>query len=199
MLDLRACRLVEDFQQACGLLARLVGDSSQGGDAGGGLRPVDDPEEPAGDAEADALGLGDGGELVSLLRGDLDGMIQAIPEDLDLDLSLIELVTKVVDLGPDGLAIDGLDDLLGLAIKRLSRLVAAPGHLGHIAVSTTEDREAAGDKLGDRGHEIVSGEVNRRTTPRLHTPGRELSTFDHHRDADLRKSRKFFTLPSSIL
>ena len=91
-------------------------------------------------------------------------MLQAIPEGLDLDLSLIQLATKVVDRGAGGLAIDGLDDLLSLAIKRLSRPIPVPGHRGHLAISTVEDRKTTGDELGDRGHEASPVKIDRKIT-----------------------------------
>jgi hypothetical protein len=112
-------RPVEDLQQTAGVLAGLVGAASQGGDAGCGLRSGHDPEEPAGDAEADPLGLGDGGELVVLVGGDLHGVLEPLPEGLDLGPVLGELSLKLVDPGFGRGAVDGLDDLAGLAVERL--------------------------------------------------------------------------------
>ncbi len=83
------------------------------------LDPVHDPQQPPGHAQADPLGLGDGGELVLLVGGDLDGVLQPLLEGLDLGLLLGELPLKLVDAGLGRGAVHGLDDLLGLAVERL--------------------------------------------------------------------------------
>jgi hypothetical protein len=115
-------------------------------------------QEPAGDAQADALGLGDDGELVLLLGGDLDGAPQPLAEGLDLGLLLGEVALKLVDPGSGRGAVHGVGDLLGLAVERLPRLIALVGQPGDVAVSSAEDREGTGDSLRDRGH---GGELRR--------------------------------------
>jgi hypothetical protein len=119
LFDLRPGRLVEDLQQAAGVLSGLEGDASQGRHAGDGLRRRHDLQEPTSDAQADPLGLGDGGELAMRLGGDLDGVVEALPEGLDLGPVLGELELKPVDPGFGRGAVDGLDDLAGLAVERL--------------------------------------------------------------------------------
>jgi hypothetical protein len=144
-------------------------------------------QEPAGHAEADALGLGDGGELVLLLATDLHGVLQPLAEGPILGVAVGELSPELVDPGLGRRTIDGGDDLLGLPVERLAGLVAILGHLGDVAVSAAEDGEGAGDTLGDRGHWGLapSGPIEG-SGPRLLTPRRELST-DHPRTkADLR-------------
>jgi hypothetical protein len=76
-------------------------------------------QESPGDAEADPLSLGDEGELGLLLGGDLAGELQLLLEGLDFGVPLGELSVKPVDPGLEHNAIDGLGDLLGLAIERL--------------------------------------------------------------------------------
>ena len=49
-------------------------------------------------------------------------------------------------------AVDGVDDLLGLAIQRLPRLLSLACHLGDVTVSAAQDGEGASDALWDRGH-----------------------------------------------
>jgi len=145
-------RLVEDREEGTGLLAGLEGGASQCRHAGDRHRSGHDEQEPAGDAEADPLGLGDGGELILLVSGDLDGSLQAAAKEPILGLAVGELLPEVFDPSFGRRAIDGLDDLLGLAIERLAGLLAVPCHRGHVAVLAAEDTQGAGDPLGDRGH-----------------------------------------------
>lgn len=152
MFDAGPRHLVEDFQQGPGVLAGLECGASQCGDAGGGVGSLDDLEEASGDAEADALGLSDGGEVVVELRGEEDGVLEAVMEGLDLGVLAVELLLKWCDASLGGLAIDGLDDVVGLAIECLARPLAVVGHRGDIAVPAAQDSEGAGDSLRDRGH-----------------------------------------------
>jgi hypothetical protein len=158
LLDLGPGRPVEHPEQAAGVLAGLESRPSQGRHAGDRLRPGHDEQEPAGDTQADSLGLGDGGEFVLLLAGDLDGLLQPQAEGPILGLPVGQASPQFLDPGLGGAAADGLDDLLCLAIERLPGLNTLLGHLGHIAVSTTEHGEGGGDALRDRGH----GETLRR-------------------------------------
>src|SRR4051794_6322148 len=69
LLDLGPGGLIEHPEQATGPIPRPEGRPPQRRDARDGLRPGDDSQEPTGDAQADALGLGDDGELVLLVAG----------------------------------------------------------------------------------------------------------------------------------
>jgi hypothetical protein len=136
-------------------------------------------QEPAGDGEADPLGLSDGGELLLRVAGDLHGVLQPRAEGQILGLLVGQASPQFLDPGLSRSAIDGLDDLLGLTVERLAGLVAIFGHPGDVAVSTAEDGEGAGDTAGDRGHrELAPSWPIEGSSPRLHTPRRELST-DH--------------------
>ena len=117
LADLEPCHLIEDLGQAAGVLAGLEGRPSQGRHARDGARPRHDLQESPGDAEADPLGLGGDGELGLLLGGDLAGELQLLLEGLNFRVPLCELSVKPVNPGLDPNAIDGLDDLLGLAIE----------------------------------------------------------------------------------
>jgi hypothetical protein len=177
LLDPGPGRLVEDLEQGPGVLSGLEGRPPQRRHAGDRLRSGHDVQEPAGDAQADALGLGDGGELVLLLAGDLHGVFESLLKGLDLGLAAGELLLEFVDAGPGGVSFDGLGDLLGLTVERLAGLVAIFGHPGDVAVSAAEDGEGAGDTLGDRGHwGLAPSRPVEGSRPRLHTPRRELST-----------------------
>jgi hypothetical protein len=150
--DLGPGGLIEHPEQAPGVRAGLEGRPPQGRHARDRLRPGHDSQESPGHAQADALGLGDGGELILLIGGDLDGVLESLLKGLDLGLAAVELLLEFVDAGLGVGAVDGGGDLLGLAVERLSRLITVTGHLGDIAVSSAEDREGAGDTLRDRGH-----------------------------------------------
>lgn len=151
-MGLGPCRLIEDLKQGVGAPTGLEGGPPERRHAGDGHRSGHDLQESPGDAETDTLGLGDDGELGLLLGGDLVGEPQLLLEGLDFRVPLGELPVKLVDPGLDSDAIDGFDDLLGLAIERLPRLIAVLGHRGDVAVSAAEDGEGAGDTLRDRGH-----------------------------------------------
>ena len=86
LLDLGPGRLVEHREQRTGLRSGLQGHPPQRRDAPTAPRPRQDPQQPPGHAQADPLGLGDGGELVLLVGGDLDGMSQPLLEGLNLGL-----------------------------------------------------------------------------------------------------------------
>ena len=77
LFDLGPGRLVEHLEQRAGLLAGLEGRPPQRRHARTASRPRHDPQQPPGHAQADPLGLGDGGELVLLVGGDLDGVSRA--------------------------------------------------------------------------------------------------------------------------
>ncbi len=164
MLDPGPGRLVEHPEQAAGVLAGLESRPPQGRHAGDRLRPGHDEQEPAGDTQAHPLGLGDGGEFALRLAGDLDGLLQSQAEGPILGLPVGQASPQFLDPGPGGAAVDGLDDLLCLAVERLPGLIALLGHLGHVAVSTAEHGEGGGDALRDRGH----GETLRRDRSRDH-------------------------------
>ena len=132
--------------------AGLMGRPPQRRHAGHRDRSGYDQQEPSGDGEADPLGLGDTGELVLLVAGDLHGVLQPLAEGPILGVAVGELTTEFVDASFGRGAGDGGDDLLSLAVERLAGLVAILGHLGHVAVSAAQDGEGAGDTLGDGGH-----------------------------------------------
>ena len=152
MFDAGPRYLVEDFQQAAGVLASLEGSPPQGGDAGGGVGSVDDLKQASGDTEADALGLGDGGEVVVELRGEDDGVLESVVEGLNLGVLAVELFLEPLAASQGGLGIEGQDDVVSLAVEGLSRLLAALGHGGDVTVSSAQDGKGRGDALGDRGH-----------------------------------------------
>lgn len=152
LLDRGPGLLVEHLEQLAGAFARLQGRPSQRRHARGGVRPRHDLQEAPGGTQTDPLGLGDSGELILFVGGDLHGVLQPLSEGLDLSVLLGELPLKVVDAGLGRGAVHGVDDLLGLAIERLPRLLPIPRHLGDVTVSAAQDGEGAGDALRDRAH-----------------------------------------------
>jgi hypothetical protein len=123
--------------------------------------------ESAGDAEADPLGLGDGGGPLLLVAGDRHGSLRALAEGPILGLPVGELSPEVADPGFGRGAVDGLDDLLGLPVERLSGLATILGDPGEVAVSAAEDGEGAGDALRDRGHGGSLRRGRSRVTPTI--------------------------------
>ena len=153
------------------MLSRLDGGASQGGDAGGGLRSADDLEQPPGDAEADALGLSDGGEVVVDFRREDDSVLEPVVEGLDLSVLPVELLLEPVDPSYGGVAVDGLDDVVSFAVEGLSRLVAVFGHRGDVAIAAAKDGKGTGDPLGDGGHGKSIRRGQREVTPTIaHAP-----------------------------
>src|SRR4051794_203709 len=92
LLDPGAGRLVEDFEQGPSLPAGHERRPPQRRHARGRLRSGHDVEEAAGDSEADPLGLGDGGELLLHVAGDLHGSLQAAAKGLIFGLAVGELL-----------------------------------------------------------------------------------------------------------
>jgi hypothetical protein len=170
LLDAGPGDLVEDLEQGPGLATGLEGRPSQRGDAGDRHRSGHDVQEPLGDGEADPLGLGDRGELFLLVAGDLHGVLQPRAEGPILGLLVSQQSPQLREPSFGCGAIDGLDDLLSLAVERLARLVAFVGHRGEVAVSAAKDGEGAGDPLGDGWHSTRSVEADRGiTTTIAHT------------------------------
>src|SRR5512135_1308531 len=89
-------RLVEHLEQLSGALAGLQSRPPQRRYARRGFRPLHDPQQPPGRAQADPLGLSDGSELVLLVGGNLDRALQSILEGLDLGLPRGELLLEFV-------------------------------------------------------------------------------------------------------
>jgi hypothetical protein len=187
LLDSGAGRLVEDTEQGPSMPTGFEGRPPQRRHARHRLRAGHDLQEPAGDAEADPLGLGDGGELVLLVAGDLHGPPQPLAEVPILGLLIGQASPQLLDPGLGRGAVDGLDDLPGLTVERLAGLVALLGHPGDVTVATAKDGEGAGDTPGDGGHRgLAPSRQIEGSGPRLHTPRRELSTDQRQTKAVLR-------------
>ena len=155
------------------MLPSLACGPSQCGDAGGRVGPLDDLEQASGDAETDALGLGDGGEVVVDFRGEDDGVLEPVVKGLDLGVLPIELILELSDTSLGGVTGDGFDDVVSFTIEGLSRPLALPGHRGDIAVSAAQDGKGTGDPLGDQGHDETIRRGRRRNTPTIaHAPTR---------------------------
>jgi hypothetical protein len=164
LIDPGPGRLVKDLEQGPGVLTCLVGCPPERRHALDRHRSGHDLQEPAGDAEADPLGLGDGGELVLLVAGDLHGLLQPLAEGPILGLLVSQLSPQFREPSSGCGAIDGLDDLVSLAVERLTGPLAVVGHRGDVAVSAAKDGEGAGNPLGDGGHETRSVEADRGIT-----------------------------------
>ena len=111
LLDSGPGRLVEDLEQRPGVPAGLEGRPSQGRHARDRHRSGHDVQEPSGDAQADPLGLGDGGEFLLLVPSDLHGVLGSLLKGLDLGLAAGQLLLEFVNASLGGGAVNGLDDL----------------------------------------------------------------------------------------
>lgn len=154
LLDTGPGHLVEDGEQGRRLVAGVLGGSAQGGDAGCRRRATDDLEQATSDREADAFGLGDGGEVLLHLRGEQDGTSESFLERPNLGLLAVELLAKLVDLGLGDLALDGLNDLMSLTVEGLAGLGSLLSQGGDTAITAAQNRETAGDELRKAGHGI---------------------------------------------
>jgi hypothetical protein len=98
LFDLGPRGLIEHLEQWAGALSGLQGRASQGGHARDGVRPRNDLQQPPRHAQTDPFGLGDSGELVLGVGGDLDGLLQPLVKGLNLGVLLSDLVLECVDL-----------------------------------------------------------------------------------------------------
>jgi hypothetical protein len=152
LFDLGPGLLIEHREQGAGPHAGLPGRPSQGGHARGGGPSLHDPQQSPGDAQADPLGLGDGGELVLCVGGDLHGMLEPLVKGVIFRLLLGQLPLEFVDAGLGGGPVQGVHDFMSLAVEGLPRLLPVLSHPRDIAVRAEENGEGTGDALRDRGH-----------------------------------------------
>ena len=106
------------------------------GSTGACLRPQDQRQQDEDLIEAQAHGRGRDGELVLLVRGELDGLSQPFPEPRIL---LAEVVRILLDQfgtrRPAGvLGRDGGLDLLGMVVDGLSAAVGGLGLMGDVTI-----------------------------------------------------------------
>jgi len=75
-----------------------------------------------------------GGEFLLLVRGDLDSLLQAVLERLDLGLLLSELLLQLRDVRLGRCGLDGVDNLMGLPVEGLPGLLAVARHSGDVTI-----------------------------------------------------------------
>src|SRR5262249_43395868 len=82
-----------------------------------------------------------------------------------------QLALEFIDAGLGGGAVQGVHDLIGLAVEGLPRLLTILSHPGNLAVLSEENGEGTGDALRDRGHGNALRQGQSREDPTIaHVP-----------------------------
>ena len=142
-----AGELVEHSQRRRGLAAGLLGPPPQAGHGRGG-RAEEDRQQGAGGGQADALGLGRGGEPGLPVGPPGDGPRQLLAQAVGLGPGLGELAAQLGQGPREAVGVEVAGDGLGLAVQPLPRGAAAAGQAGDVAVTAPEDGVGAGDAVG---------------------------------------------------
>jgi len=102
--------------------------------------------------EAQSHGRGGDGELALLLRGEVDGQVEPVPE---LGILATEVLIPLDQLGARRSAVmsvlDGGLDLPGMIVDGLPATVGAFGLAGDLAIAAGQSRGGVGDP-GDEGY-----------------------------------------------
>jgi hypothetical protein len=122
-----------------------LGPAAQRGYAGGPLAQRD-RQEAAGDGPADALGLGDGGELGLAILID-DGLPQTAMQVVAAGLELVPLLPQAKDFWAVAVAVEVSEDGAGPAVDGLSAEAVALGESCDVAVAPEEDGGGAGEAV----------------------------------------------------
>jgi hypothetical protein len=141
---------IQGLQDASGATAGGLHDPVQGRPAGAGHATDDDRQQGGDLAEAQPHRGGRDGELVPFGLGEVDRLLQPVPELGVLGLEGLDPVEELLPWGADTmLGGDGVLDLLGVVVDGLP---AAPGVAcppGDISAGPGED----GGGIGDPGHQ----------------------------------------------
>jgi hypothetical protein len=142
--DPRAAVGVENRQGGGGAAGRRLGPPSQPGDAGGAGPQQDDQQAPDL-GQADALGLGDAGELGLPVGVEDDGLGELPPEGVGLVPQLLHLLLEFTLAALLVVPFGGAGDLVGFAVKGLAADGTLAGEASDIAVATGEDGAGTGE------------------------------------------------------
>jgi hypothetical protein len=147
LTDARPGTLVEDLQQRPRPLAGGLRPAAQLGHAGGPCAQRD-LQEAAGDGEADALGLGHGGELGLAVVVEEDRAVEAPPQVVAVGLALVELLSQAEDLLAVPIAVELIEDGGVVAVDGLSAEAVLLGESGDVAVAAAEGRRRRRRRCG---------------------------------------------------
>jgi hypothetical protein len=153
LLDPLAAELVEYFQQrgrAPGGGVRQAAESSNTGQTEpvgfiGERLGCERSEEAAGDGQADALRLGDAGELGQGVGIDEHGLLELAAEYGAFGAEAVDLVLEILETPLGVGALDGLENFGDVAIECLAGDARAFGVLADGAVGAIEDGGGIGD------------------------------------------------------
>jgi hypothetical protein len=109
LFDLESDSIVEDRQQGLGFLGRGMGPTPQLGHAGRVLLEQRQ-QQASGDGQADAFGLGGGGEAGELVGIEDAGVLELLLEVAALGAESVVVLGKLVQLLAVVGAVHGLDD-----------------------------------------------------------------------------------------
>jgi hypothetical protein len=138
LADSGTCLLVEDLEQGRGTQGGRATVPPQLGDAGGGITQ-EDGQEPAGDGQADALGLGAGGEVGLRVGGDFDTAASGVLQRPKALQQLGDLVAEQGELSLLWCGVEVAQGTASLAVQALAREAALLGIPGDIAAPPEED------------------------------------------------------------
>jgi hypothetical protein len=142
--------LIEDLEQGRGAQGGTAREAPKLGDAGGVVVTQEDGEEPACDGEADALGLGGGGELGLQVGGEADAKTLGVLEGSQAKLQLGKLMVEVGELLLVRGGVEVAQDGVGLTVEGLAAEAALLGMLGYVAVLSQEDGAGTGEPFERR-------------------------------------------------
>jgi hypothetical protein len=145
---------VEYFQQRRGAEGGRTREAAEPGDAGQTGRTLrfvgqrlsqQRRQQAAGDGQTDALGLGDAGELSQGVGIDEHGLLPLAEQRRVVSAEAVDLVLEILQEPLGSSAIDGLENLGGVAVKGLPGESRALGLLGDGAIRSVTDGCGVGD------------------------------------------------------
>jgi hypothetical protein len=154
LFDAAAAEVVHNGQQGRRSTPGLVGHAAELGDAGrlpflgrlwcDGLVHEHD-QETAADGEADAFGLSRASKGGQAVKIEEEGIGEQVLELSDAALQVVNLVAELLELSLGVVAVEGVQDGLGVAVESLSGQSELVGALGDLAVGPVENGVGVGD------------------------------------------------------
>jgi hypothetical protein len=141
--------LVQHLQQRRGPLSSGLGPTAQFGNTGSALSQ-DDVQEPTGDRQADAGGLGRGGELGLAVLIEDHGIVEASLQVVSACLNLFELLAAAEEFQAVRRCVEVVADGVGLSVDGLTAESIVLGEACDRSVVSEEGSGGASEALGNR-------------------------------------------------